>query len=412
MKRSNCMNRNAGPLTIILAIQMVFVPAADAYSFAYTVADMRQPPAQSGTTACPQRDAWNMALPGGINRQWSTSLGTDPVTIITQDQTAAGQQNEIQSTILQAYGVWTGVSGTVLLPSTFATIGQTTEAVACSSLDGLNTICLNQPDPGFTTGVIAFTRVISADVIGADAVQNHPPSAFIGEILDADILVRPGDATTTFATPEALPANPQSYDLESILIHELGHFLGFEHTDVWSAAMFPFAPVPGTFLNSRPTVDAPDGPLSDDDRTGLRVLYPDPNDATHVGVISGQIIPANPLSLVTFTGVTGIFSGQVVAVDNASGAVIAATQSGWSCTASGPPVFDGSYALEQLLVGPTQAYQIYVEPFTGPEDSSDVSSNLASICRNASTDLGWPAQFSCTLPALNTNFMARVRPPD
>ncbi len=412
MRKLNRTGRIARPLAILIAAQLAGVPSIAAYSFAYTVADLRQPPAQSGTTACPQHDEWNPALPGGINRNWSTSLGTDPVTIVTQDQTAAGQLNEIESTILQAFSVWTGVSGTALLPSTFATIVRNSSAAACTSLDGLNTVCLNQPDPAFTTGVIAFTRVTSADTIGDDAVENHPPSTFIGEILDADILVRPEDPSTTFATPEALAANPQSYDLESILIHELGHFLGFQHSDVWSAAMFPYSPTPGTFLNTRPTEAAPDAPLSDDDRTGLRVLYPDPSDAIHIGAISGQVLPANPLSIAGTPGVTGIFSGQVVAVDNSTGAVAAATQAGWSCTGAGPAVFDGSYAFVSLPVSATQSYQIYVEPFTGPEDPSDVASSLASLCRNASTDLGWPAQFACTVPAVNTNFTARVRPPD
>jgi hypothetical protein len=402
----------ARTLTIFLAFYLAGVPTAAGYSFAYTVADMRLPPAQSGGTACPQRDHWDTALPGGINRRWSTSLGANPVTIFTQDQSAGGQLNEIESTILQSFGVWAGVSGTILLPGTFGSIARTADSVACSSLDGLNSVCLNQNDPAFTTGVIAFTRVTTADAIGDEAVQNHPPSTFIGEILDADILVRPGDSSTTFATPQALAANPQSYDLESILTHELGHFLGFEHSDAWSAAMFPFSPIPGTFLNTRPTESAPDAPLSDDDRTGLRVLYPDPNDATHIGVISGQILPANPLSLAGQPGVPGIFSGQVVAVDNATGAVVAATQSGWSCTAAGPPIFDGSYALEGLPVGASQSYQIYVEPFTGPEDPSDVAGTLASICRNSLTDLDWPAQFACTVPIVNTNFTARVRPPD
>jgi hypothetical protein len=411
MKRPNRMRRIAGPLIIIFTLYLSTGAATDAYSFAYTVADMRQPPAQAGVTACPQRDHWNTALLGGINRRWSTSLGANPVTILTQDQSAGGALNEIESTIQQAFGVWTGVSGTVLLPSTFATLVRTSDTVACNSLDGLNSVCLNQLDPAFTTGVIAFTRVTTADTIGDGAVHNHPPSAFVGEILDADVLVRSGDAVTNFATPAALSSHPNAYDLESVLTHELGHFLGFEHSGAWSAAMFPFSPVPGTILNTRPSVGAPDGPLSDDDRTGLRALYPDPNDATHIGIISGRILPANPIALAGEPGVTGIFSGQVVALDNSTGAMIAAVQAGWSCTAAGPPVFDGSYALAHLLVGSAQTYQIYVEPFTGPEDSSDVLSGLAGLCRSAATDLGWPAQFSCTMPAVNTNFMARVRPP-
>ena len=72
--------------------------------------------------------------------------------------------------------------------------------------------------------------------------------------------------------------------------------------------------------------------FGDDDRTGLRILYPDPADTVNVGTISGRILPANPLSLpLSPPGVTGVFGAHVVAVDQSRGAVIAATIAGWSC---------------------------------------------------------------------------------
>jgi hypothetical protein len=389
------------------------VPATYSYSFAYTVADMRQPSVQSGGTACPQPDHWNPALAGGINIAWSTSLPTNPSTVITADQTPGGQLNEIQATITQAFGVWTGVAGTSLTPASLAALTQNSTQDACDSSDGLNTICFNQADPSFTTGVVAFTRVTSADIIGVQPVPNHPPSTFIGEIVDADILFNPTESQGgEIATPAALATNPQAYDLESVLLHEMGHFFGFEHTAVWSAAMFPFVPAPGTFFAPRPTAQTPDAPLSDDDRTGLRVLYPNSADTTHVGVIAGHILPANPLSLALELGATGIFASQVVAVDGTTGAVVAAVQGGWSCSDPGPPVFDGSYAFAKLAVSATQTYQVYVEPFTGPESASDVASNLVNLCRNSTTDANWPAQFACAVPNVTVNFMARIRPPD
>jgi predicted Zn-dependent protease len=90
---------------------------------------------------------------------------------------------------------------------------------------------------------------------------------------------------TSFATPQALSSNPKSYDLESIVIHELGHTLGFSHSAVWSVMMFPFAPARGTISGVRPTAQFPDAPLGEDDRTGLRVLYHDPFDVTYLGSI-------------------------------------------------------------------------------------------------------------------------------
>jgi hypothetical protein len=398
-------------LATSLATCVAIAPAAQAYAFAYTVADMRLPSAQSGGSACPQADRWNSSLSGGINNRWSTSLSTNPVTILTQDPTLTGKLNEIEAVVAQSFAVWTGVAGTRLRPASLAALVRTATAIACSSSDGLNTICFNQNDAAFTSGVISFTRVTSEDSIGEQSVPNHAPSTFIGEIVDADILLNPTNSAGIFATPAALSANPQANDLESMLTHEMGHFFGFAHTAVWSAMMFPFIPAAGTFDAPRPTPQTPDAPLSDDDRSGLRVLYPNPTDTTHIGTISGRILPANPLSLVGIGNVTGIFAAQVVAIDNATGSVAAATQAGWSCTATGPAIFDGSYTLQKLSAAVSQNYQIYVEPFTGPENSSDVAGALANLCRNGFTDASWPTQFSCTVPAVNTNFTARIRPP-
>jgi hypothetical protein len=109
-------------------------------------------------------------------------------------------------------------------------------------------------------------------------------------------------------------------------------------------------------------------------------------------------------------GATGIFPAQVVAVDNATGAVVAATIAGWSCSDPGPAAFDGSYALEHLLVGPSQSYQIYAEPLDGPVTLPDVLSGPNALCRNAATDPGWPVQFACTVPPSTAPFTARIRP--
>src|SRR5208337_433350 len=280
--------------TIALFYSLWSVVAAHGYSFNQIVPDVRQPLSASGGSACPIA-AHQLAAPGSIVVRWSTAFGTNPQTILTNDQTPAGRLNEIEQVIQQSLGVWTNVAGSSLTPSSLAPLTRVTAANSCGS-DGLNSICFDQPDMAFTPGVLAFTRVITADAIGIQ-VGSGAPSTTVGQILDADIYFNPSDSTVTFATPAALSANPKSYDLESLLAHELGHFLGFSHSAVWSAMMFPFAPTPGTFTGARPTAQKLDAPLADDDRTGLRVLYSDPNDTVYVGSIQGRIVPANPLSL-------------------------------------------------------------------------------------------------------------------
>src|SRR5579859_90848 len=379
---------------------------AAGYAFNETVPDVRLPASLSGGSACPVPSR-QLTSTGSIAIRWSTALSTNPVTIMTQDQTPNGRLSEIEQAIQQSLGVWMGVSGTTLLPASLAPLTRVSAATSCGA-DGINSICFDQPDMAFTPGVLAFTRIVTADHIG-EQLANGSAATFPGQILDADIFFNPDDSNVIFSTPAVLGANPKSYDLESILTHELGHFLGFSHSAIWSAMMYPFAPAPGTISGVRPTVQAPDAPLADDDRTGLRVLYSDPTDATYVGSIEGRIVPANSLSLpANPPGVTGLFGAHVVAVDAASGAVVAGVLGGWSCTSPGPAQFDGSYAIQALPIG--HSYQVYAEALNGAVDPTQVSNALTTLCRNPTTDAGWPPLQSCVVPSANTGFTLRVRP--
>lgn len=396
--------------TIVAAFALFYgalgAPAAGAYAFNEIVPDMRQPASVSGGSACPipSRD---VIATGSIAEQWSTALGSNPVTILTQDQTATGRLNEIEQVITQSLSVWSNVSGTTIVPVTIAPVTRTAIQNACGS-DGINSICFDQSDAAFTPGILAFTRVIAADILGVQ-VGTGTPATQIGQILDADIYFDTGNSMITFATPAALPSNPTAYDLESLMIHELGHTLGFSHSAVWNAMMYPFAPAPGTITGARPTTQQLDAPLGDDDRTGLRVLYPDPNDTVNVGSISGRIVPANPLSLPAAPpGTTGVFGAHVVAVDSSTGAVIGATLGGWSCTGQGPAQFDGAYQIAHLPVG--RSYQIYAEPLDNTVYPALVRPATASLCRNPTTDAGWPPLQSCVVPPVNTSFTTRTRP--
>ena len=380
-------------------------PSLHAYAFNEIVPDVRQSVAASGGSACPVKSHQLSSL-GNIALRWSTALNTNPVTLLTQNQTATGQLAEIEQVITQSIAVWTGVSGTTLLPMSVAPLTRTAVANACAA-DGLNPICFDQADAAFTPGVLAFTRVITADLVG-ERLATVPASTQVGQILDADIYFSPGNTQVTFATPSALPASPRAYDLESLLTHELGHFLGFSHSAIWSAMMYPYAPAPGTFNGSRPSAEQPNASLGDDDRAGLRVSYPDPTDSMHVGSISGRVLPANPFSLpMSPPGVTGIFGAHVVAVNSATGAVVAGTLGGWSCAPPGPAQFDGSYEIDHLPVG--QSYTVYAEPLDGVVIPAQVTPAIASLCRSPATDAGWPPLQACVVPAANTSFSTRMR---
>ena len=173
--------------------------------------------------------------------------------------------------------------------------------------------------------------------------------------------------------------------------------------------MFPFAPASGTYSGIRPSLQTPDAPLADDDRTGLRVLNPDPSDTLYVGSIEGHIIPANPISSPAAPpGVTGVFGAHVVAIDATTGSVVAGSLGGWSCTAPGPVQFDGNYEIDRLPVG--RSYKIYGEPLDGAVAPSEVTNALVTLCRNATGDPGWPPLEGCVVPTVDTASTTRTRP--
>src|SRR5208337_5152309 len=92
---------------------------AGGYSFNEIVPDVREPAGVSGGSACPLPSR-QLTSPAAIAFRWSTVLGNNPTTILTQDQTAAGRLNEIEQAIQQSLSVWSNVSGTALTSASFA----------------------------------------------------------------------------------------------------------------------------------------------------------------------------------------------------------------------------------------------------------------------------------------------------
>jgi len=66
--------------------------------------------------------------------------------------------------------------------------------------------------------------------------------------------------------------------------------------------------------------------------------------------------------------------------------------------------FDGTYSLNQLPVN--RSYKIYAEPLNGTVGPSQVSNALVSLCRNATTDPGWPPLQSCVVPQADLEITA------
>jgi len=88
----------------MIALALVFpnAVAAAGYAFNETVPDVRLPASLSGGSACPV-PARQTTGAGSIAVRWSTSLATNPVTLLTRDQTASGRLTEIEQVIQQSH---------------------------------------------------------------------------------------------------------------------------------------------------------------------------------------------------------------------------------------------------------------------------------------------------------------------
>lgn len=169
-----------------------------------------------------------------------------------------------------------------------------------------------------------------------------------GAILEADVFFN-----SRFAWSVSAQGTPGRVDLESVVLHELGHLLGLSHsalgeTEVTSsggrrviasgAVMFPIAMTAGTIA---------DRMLQADDIAGISDLYPAANQLSSTGSITGSV---------TKDG-RGLFGAHIVALNPNTGALVG----NFSLSPS------GEFAIARLEPGP---YILRVEPLDDVEVDS------------------------------------------
>jgi hypothetical protein len=137
-----------------------------------------------------------------------------------------------------------------------------------------------------------------------------------------------------------------TYDLESVLTHELGHLLGLEHSGMVGATMQPRLAVNG--LYTLPAFSP--RTLAEDDRAGARALY---GPRTGLGAIAGTI---------TYAGGAPAYGAHVWAQEVSTGRSIA----GGISSAS------GAYRIEDL---PPGQYRLVAEYLNGNVIASEIASS-------------------------------------
>ena len=200
--------------------------------------------------------------------------------------------DDFQAAVGRAFATWHAVE----TASISYQLGGATNAVPGRD-DGLSTLgFVSRPD---------LDRVLASTSFLVDAAT--------GALVESDIFFN-----AAFPWSVASGGEANRFDLESIALHEIGHFSGLGHSALGEtelragggrtvlaaeAVMFPIAFAPGSTAGRR---------LKADDIAGISDLYP-AGGAQALGSISGRV---------TKNG-AGIFGAHVVAFDPATGSMVA-----------------------------------------------------------------------------------------
>ncbi len=205
--------------------------------------------------------------------------------------------------------------------SAVAFVHEGTTEIQNGGNDGTNVISFQDTDFAFGSGTIAVTLSTST----------------AGRFLDADILFNPNLAFST-------SGEGHGFDVQAITTHEIGHFLGLDHTAIVSATMNPTG-APGSVF---PRV------LKSDDTIGASIIYPESNFNSTTGAIQGRI-----------TGSGGnVFGAHVVVLDTQGRTVVSALSN-----------LDGTYQISGL---PPGTYSLYAEPLDGPVTEANIGGQFDS----------------------------------
>jgi hypothetical protein len=157
-----------------------------------------------------------------------------------------------------------------------------------------------------------------------------------GAILDADILFNARNYT--FSTDQT----PGTFDIQNVCTHEVGHFIGLDHSAVVGATMNPFANTQDTRLRS----------LEQDDIAAASAIYP---QGTAPGSIAGTVQ----------RGGVAVSGAHVVAEDLDGNPCSAALTDG-----------NGNFRIQGLDQG---QYVVYAEPLDGPVKSGNFSVQTSGL---------------------------------
>jgi len=288
----------------VAAVALVSAPSATSYVSNYT---------STGSTAFP--DKWASTPRWNLNPARNANISGS---------------RDVAEVIQSAFGAWAAAPGSAA-DATRAADSSATSA----GFNSENLICfVCQGDFSKEAETLAVTITTTSTQAGASDGRGGT-TQFVGQILDSDILFNPG---RDFSTDGA-----GAHDLQTVATHEIGHFLGLDHTGVVRAVMFPFSPT----LQRR---------LAYDDVAAISTKYPDGSQST--AVISGSVR----------LGSSAVFGAHVFAesVTTADPWGSAGIRKSPISTLTFP---DGTYRIQGL---PPDNYTVTAEPLDLPVVNRDV----------------------------------------
>jgi hypothetical protein len=266
-----------------------------------------------------------------------------PIRYFVTDRSVSGVTSmQLQQTITRAFATWSAVPS-AQVSSEF--VGFTSASPVQG--DGATVIGFqNRPELERTLGATSFL---------IDTTN--------GDVLESDIFFN-----SVFPWSVAAEGQTNSFDLESIALHEIGHLQGLAHSALGEtelraggrrvlaaeSVMFPVAFSPGSIA---------DRSLKADDIAGISDVYPEPGSTRTTGSISGTVKKNG----------RGVPGAHVVAFDQRTGELVG----GFSLNE------DGAFVIARLAPGPKV---LRVEPL----DDGDIESFFDSTLN---VDLDFRAKF-------------------